>query len=78
MSKLENNIIINLDGYALELTETENFTVRNCVFYGDAPRFWGAPLEWLAIKILLWKHRNLRGTPETAIYVHTSEKEMRE
>jgi len=69
MSKFENNVVINLKGNAIELVGEENFTIRNCIFYGGTPSFLKDPLGWVAIKILLWKYRHMRGLVGAAIHI---------
>ena len=72
MVKLENDIIINLSGNTIEAYEESDFTMRDCVIYGGVPSFWRSPLLWLSLKILLWKHRGLRGPTDSAVYIHSS------
>lgn len=72
----EDNIIINLRGNAIRLEKNaKNFVFKNCIIYGDAPSFWRSPLEWISIKLLLWKHREKRGIPENAFLIELPEEQ---
>ena len=68
---LDGNIIINLRGDAIRINDATRVVVSDCYIYGGIPSFWRGPLLWLSLKILFWKHRNMRGETGSAINIQS-------